>query len=205
MVREEIYFHDFQKPRGRPQYIWVNIWGEYATERVALMDTGARIFILPLDIYNQIHSTYRYKLWKTDREIYAGNRTKVDVRGVTIVTLSIANRQFKYRFYVCADARHTILGIDFQEDKHIHLEPGLRVCWINEGGHYTEIPCCSSEEYAKKSKVCMIENYTLEPNTEAILPARLKAGVEQSGKVMMINRTATGFEKTLQPSGSSFG
>ena len=42
----------------------------------------------------------------------------------------------------------------------------------------------------------MIENYTLEPNTEAILPARLKAGVEQSGKVMMINRTATGFEKT---------
>ena len=93
--------------------------------------------------------------------------TKVDVRGVTLITLSIANRQFRYRFYVCADARHTILGIDFQEDKHIHLEPGLRVCWINEGGHYTEIPCFSSEEYNKKSKVCMIENYTLEPNTEA--------------------------------------
>ena len=37
----------------------------------------------------------------------------------------------------------------------------------------------------------MIENYTLEPNTEAILPAKLKAG-----KVMMINRTAKGFEKT---------
>ena len=66
MVREEIYFHDFEKPKGRPQYIWVNIWGEYATERVALMDTGARISILPLEIYNQIHSTYRYKLWKTD-------------------------------------------------------------------------------------------------------------------------------------------
>ena len=42
----------------------------------------------------------------------------------------------------------------------------------------------------------MIENYTLEPNTEVILPARLKAVVEQSGKVMMINRTVTGFEKT---------
>ena len=42
----------------------------------------------------------------------------------------------------------------------------------------------------------MIENYTIEPNTEAILPAKLKAGIEQSGKVMMINRTATGFEKT---------
>ena len=106
MVREEIYFHDFEKPKGRPQYIWVNIWGEHATERVALMDTGARISILPLEIYNQIHSAYRYKLWKTDRAIYAGNRTKVDVRGVTIVTLSIGKRQFKYRFYVCADARH---------------------------------------------------------------------------------------------------
>ena len=46
--------------------------------------------------------------------------------------------------------------------------------------------CYSSEEYNKKSKVCLIENYTLEPNTEAILPAKLKAGVEQSGKVMMI-------------------
>ena len=67
MVREEIYFHDFQKPRGRPQYIWVNIWGEYAIERVALMDTGARISIIPLAIYN--HNLYRYKLWKTDREI----------------------------------------------------------------------------------------------------------------------------------------
>ena len=55
------------------------------------------------------------------------------------------------------------------------------MCWINEGGHYTEIPCFSSEEYNKKSKVCMIENYTLEPNTEVILPAKLKAGVEQSG------------------------
>ena len=86
------------------------------------------------------------------------------------------------------NARNTILGIDFQEDKHIHLEPGLRVCWINEGGHYTEIPCFSSEEYNKRSKVYMIENYTLEHNTEAILPARLKAGVEQSGKVLMINR-----------------
>ena len=90
------------------------------------MDTGARIYtavrhLQPDTQYLQI------KLWKTDREIYAGNRTNVDVRGVTIVTLSIANRQFKYRFYVCADARHTILGIDFQDDKHIHLEPGSRV------------------------------------------------------------------------------
>ena len=90
------------------------------------MDTGARISILPLDIYNQIHSTYRSSYGR-QIEIYAGNRTNVDVRGVTIVTLSIANRQFKYRFYVCADARHTILGIDFQDDKHIHLEPGSRV------------------------------------------------------------------------------
>ena len=165
-------------------------------EREALMDTGARISIMPEYIYQAIHPAYRQPLWKTDRIIYAGNRTKVDVKGVTTIQISIHKRVFRYKFYVCADARHPILGIDFQEDRHVHIEPGTRKAWINENGVYTEFPCFSSEAYSTRSRVTMVENYTIQPNTEVILPACVKGGVHHEDKAMMLNRLDTCFNKT---------
>ena len=82
-----MYFHNFESPKGNCQYIWIRLRGEANTERMALVDTGAEMSIIPPFIYEQINNKYKSVLRRPDMIIWAGNSTKVDVRGMTNLTL----------------------------------------------------------------------------------------------------------------------
>ena len=195
-MSEDVYFHNFDSPKGNCQYIWVRLRGEANTERMALVDTGAGMSIIPLFIYEQINNKYKSVLRRPDMRIWAGNSTKVDVRGMTNLTLDIHGSQLRHKFYVCSDTRHVILGYDFQKNCKVHLEPGENKCWIKERGSYREIPCFDSREYRKASKVAMFENFTMQPYTESIISAELKRSEAQKGKTLLVKKTVTGFELT---------
>ena len=170
--------------------------GETNTDRMALMDTGAGISIIPFDVYMIIDKRFRSKIRSTSTRIVAGNDTLCDVRGVCDIRLNIYGSKMKNEFFVCGDASHVIIGYDFQKKHRIHLEPGVDKCWIYENNKYREVPCFDSGQYNKKSKVRMVQNFTVMPNCEAIVPATVQRGSDQDGKVMMIKPSITCFQKT---------
>ena len=87
-------------------------------------------------------------------------------------------------------------GYDFQKKHRIHLEPGVDKCWIYKNNKYREVQCFDSGQYNKRSKVRMVQNFTVMPNREAILPATIQGGNKQNGKVMMMKPSITCFQKT---------
>ena len=87
--------------------------GETNTDRMALMDTGAGISIIPFDVYMIIDRRFRSKIRATSTRIVAGNDTLCDVRGVCDIRLNIYGSKMKNEFFVCGDASHVIIGYDF--------------------------------------------------------------------------------------------
>ena len=116
-----MYFHNFESPKGKAQYIWINVVGKRNIDRMALIDTGAWILILPFSIWLQMNNRFKDNLAIPDTRIWAGNSTRVNCRGMTLITIIIDDIQFRYKFYVCADGKQVILGYDFQQDCKIHL------------------------------------------------------------------------------------
>ena len=84
--------------------------GETNTDRMALMDTGAGISILPFDVYMIIDKRFWSKIRPTETRIKAGNDTLCDVKGVCDIRLNIFGAKMKHELNVCSDASHVIVG-----------------------------------------------------------------------------------------------
>ena len=91
---EYVSFHNFDSPKGNCQYIWIRLRGEANTERMALVDTGAGMSIIPPFIYEQINDKYKTVLRRPDMRIWAGNSTKVRSRSISSVKLVMPRTLF---------------------------------------------------------------------------------------------------------------
>ena len=158
------------------------IRGHKEQGRLFLVDTGAMISVLPFSIYNQIDSYHKSPLQQTKKTVRAGNNSKCDVKGVADIDFQIADKYYKHPFYICGDATQPILGIDFQTKFDMYLRPKTNTLCIGENS----IPCYTSDNYMSKSKVAIIQKYTIEPDSEVILKARVKGPTAHQTKVCML-------------------
>jgi predicted aspartyl protease len=134
-----------------------------------LVDTGASISILPLDLYEELTDQVKSIIAPTTMTIRTGNSGKVDVRGTAKITFEIDGKPFTYEFYICADCKKPILGFDFQQKYDLYLRPAENALYIGK----KKLPCFDHELFWGKEKVTMYQQFTIEPNHEAIVTGKV--------------------------------
>ena len=125
-VPEDTYYHNFNSPLGNCCYAWCNLQGHPNDGQLFLVDTGAMISILPTKIYNEIDTFNKSVLEPSYLTIRAGNSSKCNCDGIATVEFKIENFEFTHKFYVCNDASHPILGIDFMEKSGMSIDPAKK-------------------------------------------------------------------------------
>ena len=155
--------------------------------RLFLVDTGAMISVLPKKIYDQIDDYYKSDMQEATKTVRAGNNSRCDVKGVAHIDFKIADTYYKHPFYVCGDATQPILGIDFQAKYDMYLRPKSNKLCIGD----KSIPCYSNHGYMQTAKVALIQKYTVPPDAEVILKARVKGQFSHDNKTCILSPRRT--------------
>jgi predicted aspartyl protease len=170
MIDDSIYFHEFQKKEGgKCCYLWAGIKGKTMQGLLMLVDTGASISILPLEIYEELRSSQKSKIKPTSMTICTGNSGKVDVRGTADITIDLEGVRYTHEFYICGDCRCPIIGFDFQQKYDLYLRPGENALYMQN----KKLPCFDHSTFWGKTKVTMYQQYTIAPNHEAIISGQV--------------------------------
>ena len=114
-----------------------------------LFDTGADVSIMPSHVLKTISKTRRSELMPHGLTIHAGNATKVECDGVSLVKFRLRVEEFKFHFYICPAATTPLLGLDMHEKFDLHLWPGKRMLYKGWD------PLCSAyraDEYINKKR-----------------------------------------------------
>jgi predicted aspartyl protease len=158
-----------------------------------LVDTGATISILPYKIYEELKEDQKGELQPTDMIIRTGTNAKVDVRGIAQVQFDLEGQKFKYPFYICGDARNPIIGFDFQAKYDMYLRPGENALYIGK----RKLPCFDHTKFWNRAKVTMYQQYTIEPQHEAIVQGQvLRRDVSHNNKICVVDKVASCLERT---------
>ena len=124
-----------------------------------LVDTGASISILPLEIYEELQPSEKSEIRSTTMTIRTGNSGKVDVRGTADIRFDLEGMKFKHEFYICGDCRNPIIGFDFQQKHDLYLRPAENALYIGK----KKLACFDHSTFWGKAKVTMYQEYTIQP------------------------------------------
>ena len=158
-----------------------------------LVDTGATISILPYSTWQELCESERSALEPTDMVIKTGNSGKVDVKGKSHITFELEGMKYRYPFYVCGDARNPIIGFDFQQQYDMYLRPAENALYIGK----KKLPCFDHSTFWGKAKVTMYQEFTIEPQHEAIVQGKvLQRKVNHDNKICVLDKVASCMERT---------
>ena len=158
-----------------------------------LVDTGASISILPLEIYDELKDSEKSAIEPTTMVIRTGNSGKVDVRGTAKIRFELEGMFFKFEFYICGDCRNPIIGFDFQQEHDLYLRPAENALYIGK----KRLSCFDHASFWGKAKVTMFQNYTIEPNHEAIIPGRVINSLhDHNDKICVVDQAILAIERT---------
>ena len=192
-IPEESFFHSFKAPKGGHSYIWVDLKSS-ENERLFLFDTGADVSIMPTHVWKTISKSGRSELMPHGLTIRAGNATKVQCDGVSIVKFRLGVVDFKHHFYICPAATTPLLGLDLHEKFDLHLWPGKRMLYK---GWDPLCPAYRADDYMNKRKIYAMQNYHVAPRAETVIQARVKCkSNSQDEKICMVEKTNTCLDRT---------
>ena len=106
-----------------------------------MFDTGADVSIMPTHVWKTISKSGRSELMPHGLTIRAGNATKVECDGVSLVKFRLGVQEFKFHFYICPAATTPLLGLDMHEKFDLHLWPGKRMLYKRMGFSVPSLPC----------------------------------------------------------------
>ena len=158
-----------------------------------LVDSGAQISILPRAVYDQYYDRTTTPLSESDMTIKAGNDTRVECHGIAHCLIKLGGVFIRHPFYICEDATVPILGIKFQEVHDLHLWPAEKAMFLKG----KQITSYDNKGVRKRSKILMLQTYTIDPKSEVIVQGKLSGGdVIQDDKPCVVDRSATCYERT---------
>ena len=158
-----------------------------------LVDTGATISILPERIWTELCDSEKSSLEPTTMVIKTGTSGKVDVKGISTIKFELEGIKYKYPFYICGDARNPIIGFDFQQKYDMYLRPAENALYIGK----KKLPCFDHATFWGKAKVTMFQEFTIEPQHEAIVQGKvLNRKVNHDNKVCIVDKVASCIERT---------
>ena len=124
-----------------------------------MIDTGADLCVANISAVNKYPALRNSKVYRSDKEyILTADGTKLPITGVIIVNVEISNQTVKCKFYLVKDLMiDFILGLDFLVENNVSLHFGSRAMSIDP-----------------RRRVVANTNFTVEPNSEVLVVARLK-------------------------------
>ena len=158
-----------------------------------LVDTGATISIIPYKTWKELRDSDKSSLEPTSMVIKTGTSGKVDVKGISEIKFELEGIKYKHPFYVCGDARNPIIGFDFQQKYDMYLRPSENALYIGK----KKLPCFDHSTFWGKAKVTMYQEFTIEPQHEALVQGRvLNKKVNHDNKVCVVDKVASCIERT---------
>ena len=150
--------------------------------RLFLVDTGAMVSVLPLDLYNEINNSDKTELRPSTKTLRAGNNSRCDVRGVAEIDFKIKDTYYTHMFYVCADSTQPILGVDFQTEVDMYVRPSKNELCIGD----EKVPCFKNSTYMSVAKIALIKSVEVPADSEMIVSARIKNGGGNANKLCLV-------------------
>ena len=188
-----MYYHEYQKPTGKCSYLWAGIKGKSMQGMLMLVDTGASISILPYKIWDELCDSEKSAPEPTMTKIRTGTNGKVDLKGVSYITFYLEGIKYKYPLYICGAARNPIIGFDFQQKFDMYLRPSENALYIGN----KKLPCFEQNTFWGKAKVTMYQEFTIEPQHEAIVQGKvLNRKVNHDNKICIVDKVASCIERT---------
>ena len=150
------------------------VWAKFGQDQVdvlMLLDTGASITILPLQVFENIRD--RPELHTTTVRIEVGNGANLTVNGVCRMKVQLGDYDFVHNFFICEDSTHAILGNDFiiLQDITIRMRQG----WLEFKGH--DIPMFTAHGARARNRVFLAKAVSLPPLQEVEVPTYVRARI----------------------------
>ena len=150
-----------------------------------LLDTGANMNIIPMDIFVRIPETLRPKLEPSKYGIEVGDGREMVVKGIATTKVKIGNESLEAKFYVTDLGAQAVLGTSFMVDYAVKISLGEPPYCTIRG---ERVPMIVSGDVSQR--VCVMNAVTIAPRQEMHVPVHVKHP-EQSGCCELFEPTTT--------------
>ena len=150
-----------------------------------LLDTGANMNIIPMDVFVRIPDTLRPKLEPSKYGIEVGDGREMAVKGIATTKVKIGNESFEAKFYVTDVGAQAVLGTSFMVDYAVKISLGEPPYCTIRG---ERVPMIVSGDVSQR--VCVMKPVTIGPYQEAHIPVQVKYP-DKSGCCELFEPTST--------------
>ena len=108
------------------------IWHKFddVTGTKALLDTGARISLLPKKLYETVAKKQTSKLEKSDIQITGANKADIQCYGKVNLKFKIEDKEFENDFYVCENDVNVLVGNEFMAKADLSTRPAKNKIYL---------------------------------------------------------------------------
>ena len=165
-------------------YAWVAFLGA-GVDQLMLIDTGAQISVLQMDVYLRIPEKLRPRLENTEINITVGNGENMTCEGVAVFEINLGYLEFQHRFFVCRNVCQCILGNDFLVINDGVIQSARGKLFLR--GKF--VPMFNKQGREIRLKVQLVRTVVIPQGREVDVPARIDNAVTP-GRVMMFEPKA---------------
>ena len=141
-----------------------------------LLDTGANMNIIPMDIFVRIPDGLRPKLEPSKYGIEVGDGREMVVKGIATTKVKIGNESYEAKFYVTDLGAQAVLGTSFMVDYAVKISLGEPPYCTVRG---ERVPMIVSGDVSQR--VCILNAVTIAPYQEMNIPVQVKNPVLSEG------------------------
>ena len=134
-----------------------------------LLDTGANMNIIPMDIFTRIPDSRRPKLEPSKYNIEVGDGREMIVKGIASMKIKIGNENYEAKFYITNLGAQAVMGTSFMTDYAVKISLGEPPMCTIRG---ERVPLIVSGDVTQR--VCVMNAVTIQPHQEALVTVRVK-------------------------------
>ena len=142
-----------------------------------LLDTGANMNIIPLDIFVRIPDVFRPKMEKSKHNIEVGDGREMEVKGIISTKIKVGAESYEAKFYVTRLGTQAVLGTSFMTDYAMKISLGEPpTCMIRN----ERVELIVSGD--RSQRVRIMQTITVKPKEEMQIRVNVKNPHEVAGQ-----------------------
>ena len=178
------FFRCVRTTTGKSYLIRGTLTGMDSTVKF-LLDTGANMNIIPMDVFVRIPDGRRPKLEPSKYNIEVGDGREMKVKGIATTKVKIGGESYEAKFYVTDLGAQAVIGTSFMVDYAVKISLGEPPSCTIRG---ERVPLLVSGDATQR--VCVMHTMTVPPKQEANVPVQVQHP-EESGMSELFEPTST--------------
>ena len=159
------------------------IKGEIKNKEITiLVDTGSSVTIINPKLFEEIDPKRELNFIATNIRLKSANGNDISVLGECPLSLKLRNKLFPHTFVIAQIENSCIIGVDFMSEYACNIcmkEKILRLQGLS-------IPYfCDRTDVVGRSRVVLLEDFRVPPNSEFIAPAMIESPNFQKGSAII--------------------